>query len=83
MLEAYVGKRQSDWEKRLGMVESACNNAMQSLTRFTSLYLCYGWHPVNLANLLIQIETKNEVANEFIEQLYKDMDQAIQNLRNA
>ena len=38
---------------------------------------------MNPANLLIQAETKNEAVDEFIEQLYKDVNQAIQNLRKA
>ena len=83
MLRAYVGKRQNDWDERLGMVEFAYNNAVHSSTGFTPFYLCYGRHPVNPMNLLIKMETKNESADKFIEQLQEDVDQAIQNLRNA
>ena len=52
MLRAYVGKRQNDWDERLGMVEFAYNNSVHSSSSFIPFYLCYGRHPVSLVNLL-------------------------------
>ena len=46
ILRAYVGKRQNNWDKRLGMMEFAYNNAVNSSIGFTPFYLCYGRHPV-------------------------------------
>ena len=60
-----------------------CNNAMHSSTRFTSFYLCCGRHLGNPTKLLAQVEPQNEAANEFIGWRHEDLDQAIQNLRNA
>ena len=77
MLQAYVGKRQNDWDERLGIVEFTYNNTVHSSTGFTPFYLCYGRHPMNPVNLLIQVETENEATDEFIGQLCKDVDQAI------
>ena len=83
MLRAYVGKRQNDWDERLGMVEFAYNNSVHSSSSFTPFYLCYGRHPVSPVNLLSQVESKNEVAYSFLRQLEKDVAQAIQNLKRA
>ena len=83
MLRAYVGKRQTDWDERLGMVEFAYNNAVHSSTGFTPFFLCYGRHPVSPITILIQMETKNEAADSFPRQLAEDVDQAIQNLKKA
>ena len=82
-LRAYVVKRQNDWDQRLSMVDFAYKNVGHRSTGFTSFYLCYGRHPVNPANLLAQGETKNESADEFIGRLDEDLNQAIENLRNA
>ena len=35
MLRAYVGKRQNDWDERLGMAEFAHNNSVHSLSGYT------------------------------------------------
>ena len=53
MLRAYVGKRQNDWDERLGMMEFAYNNSVHSSSGYTPFYLFYGRHlvsPVNLAS---------------------------------
>ena len=52
MLRAFVGKRQNDWDERLGMVEFAYNNSIHGSSGFTPFYLCYGRHPVSPVNLL-------------------------------
>ena len=52
MLRAYVGKRQNDWDDRLGMVEFAYNNSVHRSSGFTPFYLCYGRHHVSPVNLL-------------------------------
>ena len=52
MLRAYVGKRQNDWDERLGMVEFAYNNSVHSSFGYTPFYLCYGRHPVSPINLV-------------------------------
>ena len=83
MLRAYVGKRQDDWDERLSMIEFAYNNSVHSSTGFTPFFLCYGRHPVNPVNRLIQVDTKNEVADSFLRQLSEDLDQAKQNLQKA
>ena len=53
MLQAYVGKRQTDWDERLGMVEFAYNNVVHSSTNFTHFFLRYGHHLVSPINMLI------------------------------
>ena len=83
MLRAFVGKRQNDWDERLGMVEFAYNNSVHSSSGFTPFYLCYGRHPVSPVNLLSQVESKNEAADSFLRQLEEDVAQAISNLKRA
>ena len=65
------------------MVEFAYNNIVHSSTEFTSLYLCYGQHHVNPANLVAQVETQNEATKEFMGRLHEDLSQTIQNLRKS
>ena len=83
MLGAYVGKRQNDWDERLGMVEFAYNNFVHSSSGYTPFYLCYGRHLVSLVNLVSQMESRNEAANSFLRHLEEDVAQALQNLRRA
>ena len=61
-----MGKRQSDWDDRLGMIEFAYNNSIHSSSGYTPFYLCYGRHPVSPATLLSQVESKNEAADSFL-----------------
>ena len=82
-MRAFVGKRQNDWDERLGMVEFAYNNSVHGSSGFTPFYLCYGRHPVSPVNLLSQVESKNEVADSFLRQLEVDVAQAISNLKRA
>ena len=77
MLRAYVGKRHSDWDERLGMVEFACNNSVHNSSRFSPFYLCYGRHLVSPITQLVQAESKNEAVDSFLRQLHEDVDQAI------
>ena len=83
MLRAYVSRRQTDWDERLGMVEFAYNNSVHSSTGFTPFYLCYGRHPVSPVTRLIQVDTKNEAADSFLRRMSEDLDQAKQNLQKA
>ena len=83
MLRAFVGRRQNDWDERLGMIEFAYNNAVHSSSGFTPFYLCYGRHPVSPVNLLSQVESKNEAADSFLRQMEEDVAQAISNLKRA
>ena len=69
MLRAYVGKRQNDWDERLGMIEFAYNNAVHSSSSLTPFYLCYERHPVSSVNLLVQVESKDEAADSLLRQL--------------
>ena len=66
MLRAFVGKRQNDWDERLGMVEFAYNNSVHGSSGFIPFYLCYGRHPISPFNLLSQVESKNEAADSFL-----------------
>ena len=81
MLRAYVGKRHSDWDERLGMVEFAYNCSVHSSSGFFPFYLCYGRHPISPIARLVQAESKNEAADSFLRQLHEDVDQAMQNLK--
>ena len=80
MLRAYVGKRQNDWDERLGMVEFVYNNFVHSSSGYTPFYLCYGRHPVSPVNLVSQVESRNEAIDSFLQQLEEDVAQAFQNL---
>ena len=66
MLRDYVGKRQNDWDERLGMFEFMYNNFVHSSSGYTPFYLCYGRHPVSPVNLVSQVESKNEAADSFL-----------------
>ena len=83
ILRAYIGRRQKDWDQRLGMVEFAYNNAVHSTTGYSPFYLCYGRHPLSPATILTDIETKNCAAEEFLEHLQRDLKTAIQNIKRA
>ena len=83
MLRAYVGRRQTDWDERLGMVEYAYNNSVHSSSGYTPFYLCYGRHPLSPVQLLSQVESKNAAADAFLRQLEEDVTHAVEQLRRA
>ena len=67
MMRAYVGRKQNDWDERLGMMEYASNNAVHSSSGYTPFYLCYGRHPLSPIQLLSQVESKNAAADAFLQ----------------
>ena len=83
MLRAYVGRRQDDWDQRLGMVEYAYNNSVHSSSGYTPFYLCYGRHPLSPVQLLSQVESKNAAADAFLRQLEDDVTHAVEQLKKA
>ena len=83
MMRAYVGRRQNDWDERLGMMEYAYNNSVHSSSGYTPFYLCYGRHPLSPVQLLSQGESKNATADAFLQQLEEDVTHAMDNLRRA
>ena len=83
MMRAYVGRRQNDWDERLGMMEYAYNNSVHSSSGYTPFYLCYGRHPLSPIQLLSQVESKNAAADAFLQQLEEDVTHAMDNLRRA
>ena len=78
-----MGKRQNDWDDRLGMIEFAYNNSIHSSSGYSPFYLCYGRHPISLGNLLSQVESKNEATDSFLRQLEEGVAQALQNLKRV
>ena len=66
MLRAYVGKRQNDWDDRLGMIEFAYNNSIHSSLGYSSFLFVLWSSSVSPVNLLSQVESKNEAANSFL-----------------
>ena len=78
-----MGKRQNDWDDRLGMIEFAYNNSIHSSSGYSPFNLCYSRHLVSPVNLLSQVESKNEAANSFLHQLEEDVAQALENLKRA
>ena len=83
MLRAYVGRRQNDWDERLGMIEYAYNNSVHSSSGYSPFYLCYGRHPLSPVQLLSQVESKNAAADAFLWQLEEDVTHALENLKRA
>ena len=83
MLRAYLGRRQIDWDERLGMVEYGYNNSVHSSSGYTPFYLCYGRHPLSPVQLLSQVESKNATADAFLRQLEEDVTHAVEQLRRA
>ena len=75
MLWAYVGRRQNDWDERLGMVEYANNNSVHSSSGYTPFYLCYGRHPLSPVQLLSRVESKNAAADVFLRRLEENVTQ--------
>ena len=83
MMRAYVGRRQNDWDERLGMIEYAYNNSVHSSSGYSPFYLCYGRHPLSPVQLLSQAESKNAAADAFLRQLEEDVAHALENLQRA
>ena len=79
-MRAYVGRRPNDWEERLGMIEYAYNNSVNSSSGYSPFYLCYGRHPLSPVQLLSQVESKNAAADAFLRQLEVDVAHALENL---
>ena len=78
-----MGKRQNDWDDRLGMIEFAYNNSIHSSSGYSPFYMCYGRHLVSPITLLSQVESKNEAADSFLRQLEEDVAQALLNLKKT
>ncbi|MGH2639958.1 MAG: reverse transcriptase domain-containing protein, partial [Rhabdochlamydiaceae bacterium] len=83
MLRAYVNERQNDWDKRLTAVEIAYNNSKQSSTGFSPFYLNAGQHPTLPLNTAVPLETNNASAEEMLEQLFDDLQEAKENTIRA
>ena len=79
----YLGKRQNEWDDRLGMIKFVYNNSIHSSSGYSLFYLCYGRHLVSLVNLLSQAESKNEAPDSFLHQLEEDVAQALENFKRA
>ena len=78
-----MGRRQNDWDERLGMIEYAYNNSVHSSSGYSPFYLCYGRHLLSLVQLLSQVESKNAAADAFLWQLEEDVTHALENLKRA
>ena len=84
MLRAYANYHRNDWDQHLVAAEIAYNNSQQSSTGFSPFFLNYGQHPtLPISNLASTRATNNPTANELIELLYRDLDTATNNLRQA
>ncbi len=82
ILRHYVSNKQDDWDHHLTAAEIAVNSSVQASTGFTPYYLNYGDHPTFPTNILLD-DVKNESVYELMQQLQRNIQQAVRNMENA
>ena len=76
MLRHYVSPQMDDWDKHLGMIHFAINNAWQESVQETPFLLKHGRHPKTVLNLALPYKgnsqgqpTRNPAACEFLRKM--------------
>ena len=86
MLRIYTYREPAEWEKRLGAVEFAYNNATQASTRYSPFFLMYGEHPhlpLALSDHKAEFDINVESAQSFMQHFHKVLIRATRALHNA
>jgi hypothetical protein len=81
MLRAYVNYRQDNWDEFLTAAEIACNNSVQTSTRFSPFFMNYGIHP--WFPLKPEGKVNNPSAEDVFQTLETTLKQAKTNLEQA
>jgi hypothetical protein len=83
MLRGFVGPRQDDWCKYLGIVEFAYNNSVQATTKHTPFYLNHGRHPHTPLSTAVPKRSAVPSAAEHVGELQQVLLSAKSNISSA
>ena len=83
MIRSYVNYRQNDWDEHLVNCEIAYNNSINATTGYSPFYLTTGQHPLLPGNLLNDNPSTNPTAEQVLQRLQEDLQQAKENIEKA